>query len=267
VTCSAASAEYVTDFDDPTYDGSPEGVIMTGQDGWYLPSGVDYYVYTYEDNALGVIGNPMGSSQFVAGHGPGSPDFARAQHDIDFSVGGIWEIEYDVAVLYGGDPPGSNNLGSLSLQPSADSVGSFIHLFSWVDENTATNWNAFFLHYDADGNQVAQPGSSPGPAWENLELNHWYRFETIVDFDANKIIEVGFKDITDGGDPVHFLPTDWYLSGGDVGGPPTVSALRFFAGGTNPCNTVAWDNLDVVPEPTTLSTLLLAGLMLLRRRG
>ena len=270
LACSAASAQYVTDFDPPTFDGSPEGVLMTGQDGWYLPDvpdAVDYNVYTYEDNVLGIVQNPRGSTQFVAGHGPGSPAFARAQHEIDWSIGGVWEIEYDVATLYGGEPPSSNNLGSLSIQPSADSVGSFIHLFSWVDPDVATNWTAFFMHYDAAGVQVAQPGTSPGPEWDNLDLNHWYRFEVTVDFDINMITEVGITDITDGGDPVHFAPVDWYLSGGDVGGPPTVTALRFFAGGTTTCNTVAWDNLDVVPEPATLSMLLLAGLALLRRRG
>lgn len=270
LACSAASAEYVADFDPPTFDGAPEGVLMTGQDGWYLPDtdppGVDYNVYTYEGNVLGVIPNPYGSTQFVAGIGPGGV-YARAQHDIDWSIGGVWEIEYDVAALYDGEPPGADNLGSCSIQPSADSVGSMIHLFSWVDPNVATNWKAFYMHYDAAGVQVAQPGTSPGPEWDNLDLNHWYRFEVTLDFDINMITEVGITDLTGGGDPVHFEPMDWYLSGGDVGGPPTVTGLRFFAGGGVPGNTLAWDNLSVIPEPATLSTLLLAGLALLRRRG
>jgi hypothetical protein len=266
LACSAASAEYVTNFDPPTFDGSAEGVVMSGQDGWYLPDGVDYNVYTYEGNVLGVATNPLGNTQFVAGVGPGGV-YARAQHDIDWSTAGVWEIEYDVATLYDGDPPGANNLGSFSIQPSADSVGSMIHLFSWVDPDIATNWNAFYMHYDAAGNQVAQPGTSPGPEWGNLDLNHWYHFEMTVDFDVNMITEVGITDITGGGDPVYYEPADWYLSGGDVGGPPTVTALRLFAGGGVPGNTVAWDNLSVIPEPATLSTLLLASLALLRRRG
>ncbi len=214
VMCSTASAQYVTDFDDGTFDGAPEGVIMTGQDGWYLPAGVDYNVFTYADNVLGIATNPQGSSQFVAGHGPGSPDFARAQHNIDFSIGGQWWIEYDVATLYGGEPPSSNNLGSFSVQPSTDSVGSYVHLFSWVDENEATNWNAFYMQYDAAGEQVAQPGTSPGPEWANLDLNHWYRFETLIDFDLNQIMELGITDIMTG-ESAHVELTDWYLSGGE----------------------------------------------------
>lgn len=264
--CGAASAQYVADFDQPTFNGSPEGVIMTGQDGWYLPAGVDYNVYTYADNVLGVAPNPDGSDQFVAGHGPGSPDYARAQHDVNWSIGGQWTVEYDVAALYGGEPPSADNLGSFSIQPSSGSVGSYIHLFSWEDPEAAIKWQAFYMHYDAAGNQVAAPGTSPGPEWTDLELNHWYRFQATLDFDINQIVQVGIIDITTG-DHVHVEVTDWYLSGGEGAGPPDVTAFRFFAGGLLPSNTVAWDNLTVVPEPAMLCTLLLGGLVVLRRRG
>lgn len=267
LACSTASAQYVTDFEDPPFSGSPEGVLMTGQDGWYQPvdPGVDYNVYTYADNALGVAANPQGSSQFVAGYGPAGGLYARAQHDVDWTLHGQWLVEYDVAALYDGEPPGANNLGSFSVQPSAGTVGSYIHLFSWVDPDLATNWNAFVMHYDAAGNQVGQPGTSPGPEWGNLELNHWYRFETLLDFDVNQILEVGITDLTTG-DSASVEVTDWFLSGGEGAGPPTVSGFRFFAGGGVPGNIVAWDNLTVIPEPAMLCMLLLGGLAALRRR-
>jgi len=269
LACSAASAQYyVTDFEEPTFNGSPEGVLMTGQDGWYQPvdPGVDYNVYTYAGNVLGVNPNPQGSSQFVAGYGPAGGLYARAQHDVDWSIGGQWLVEYDVAALYDGQPPGANNLGSFSVQPSAGTVGSYIHLFSWVDFNNPVDWNAFVMHYDAGGTQVPQPGTSPGPEWANLDLNHWYRFETLIDFDINQIIEVGITDLTTG-ESASVEVMDWFLSGGEGAGPPTVSAFRFFAGGGVPGNIVAWDNLTLIPEPAVLCTLLVGGLVALRRRG
>jgi hypothetical protein len=267
LACGSAGADYTADFEAPTFNGSAGGVLMTGQDGWYQPvdPGDDYNVYTYAGNVLGVNANPQGSSQFVAGYGPADAIYARAQHDVDWTLHGQWLVEYDVAALYDGQPPGADNLGSFSVQPSAGTVGSYIHLFSWVDPTVATNWKAFVMHYDAAGVQVPQPGTSPGPEWDNLELNHWYRFETLLDFDVNQIIEVGITDLTTG-DSAHVEVTDWFLSGGEGAGPPTVTAFRFFAGGGVPGNIVAWDNLTVVPEPAMLCMVLLGGLVALRRR-
>jgi hypothetical protein len=263
--CGAASAQLETGFEPPTYSGSAGGVVMTGQDGWYLPSGVDYNVYTYAGNVLGVNANPQGGEQFVAGVGPGT-DYARAQHDLNWADLTEWTVTYDVAALYDGLPPGANNLGSFSVQPSTDTIGSYVHLFSWVDLNDPVDFNAFFLHYDAAGTQVAQPGSSPGPEFGGLELNHWYRFSTTLDFLVNQITEVSILDLTGGGSAT-YEPVDWYLSGGAAGGDPTVTALRFFAGGGVAGNTLAWDNLGVIPEPGSLCGIALLGLVLARRRG
>jgi hypothetical protein len=262
--CSVASAEYATGFEPPTFTGSPGGTIMTGQDGWYLPAGVDYFVYTYAGNVLGVNANPQGGDQFVAGVGPGT-DYARAQHDLNWAAATEWTVTYDMAALYDGQPPGANNLGSFSVQPSTDTIGSYVHLFSWVDLNNPVDFNAFFLHYDAAGVQVPQPGSSPGPEFGGLALNHWYRFATTLDFAENRITEVSILDLTSG-DSAAYAPVDWYLSGGSAGGDPTVTAFRFFAGGSVAGNTLAWDNLSVIPEPGTLCGLALLGLALLRRR-
>ena len=44
----SASAELCTDFEN--YAGAPEGFPLTGQQGWYIPSGttsVDFQVFTY----------------------------------------------------------------------------------------------------------------------------------------------------------------------------------------------------------------------------
>jgi len=145
-------------------------------------------------------------------------------------------------------PPGANNLGSFSAQPSTTSA-SWIHLFSWVDAAEAQFWNAFYLAYDAGGTQDPQPGRSPGPEWSNLELNHWYRFGTVIDFDANCIREVSITDLeTNETTTVNVASDGWFLQGGQGGGFPLPTAFRFFAGGGVPGNTVAWDNISISPQ-------------------
>ena len=263
VWCASGTAwaTYATDFEAPTFSASADGVVLSGQDGWYLPAGVDMLAYTYTDNVLGIPQNPQGGDQFVAGTGPGSPDFARGQRD-EMLGEGVWTFTYDMAAHYPGPAPGGNNIGSFSLQPSTTSA-SFIHLFSWVDLADPTSFNAYYLGYDAGGTQFAQPGASPGPEWAGLSLDHWYRFSTTVDFDANMITEVSFEDLTSG-DTASFSPLDWYLGGGATPAEaPT--AYRFFNGGTVPDNTIGWDNFSVIPEPATVVGLLLVGLLLRRR--
>jgi hypothetical protein len=238
-----AAALYTSDFDGLT--GSPAGTVLTGQDGYYIPAdtdSVDYEVYTYLGNDLGFSVNPQGGSQFVAGVGPGDGTFyARAQRDVTWGEG-VWEISYDVAVISLQEPPTAQNIGSFSIQPSA--TGVLLHLFTWVDPATADSWNAYYMYYDAGGTQIAVPGEAPGPEWSNLELNHWYRFITVVDFDTNLTVEVTIIDLATG-DSATVEPTDWYLQGG-MGGPPEFNAFRFFAGGgTGSSNGVAWDNIDI----------------------
>ena len=39
LACSAASAQYLANFEDPPFLGSAAGTIMTGQDMFYIPPG------------------------------------------------------------------------------------------------------------------------------------------------------------------------------------------------------------------------------------
>ena len=90
-----AHAQYTSDFEN--LNASAGGTILTGQDGFYLPSGVDFNAYTYAGNVLGFVQNPVGGNQFVAGEGPGDgTNYARAQRDITWGAGYV-ELEYDVA--------------------------------------------------------------------------------------------------------------------------------------------------------------------------
>jgi hypothetical protein len=160
LTASVAGAQYSSDFE--SLNASATGVVLTGQDGFYLPAGsVDFLAYTYTGNALGVPQNPQGGNQFVGGTGPGDgTTYARAQRDVSFGLGfGVWTISYDFCAGYLGTPPSSNNLGSFSIRYDDANVHE-IHLFSWVDPNTATNYNAWYMKYDAAGTQDAhhRPG-------------------------------------------------------------------------------------------------------------
>lgn len=261
----AASADYLTDFEG--LNASPDGVPLTGQDGFYIPDGtdsVDYLAYTYAGNALGLPPNPEGGDQFVGGTGPGSPTFARGQRDFDWSEQDIWTVTYDFAGNFQGDGASAQNLGSFSTQSSTTDSG-YIHLMTWADINDPVNINAFFLAFDAAGVQFPAPGGSPGPEWENLDINHWYRHETVIDFATNRILEISILDLeTQQG--ATFNPKDWFLRGGEAGGLPAPTAFRFFAGGGVAGNALAFDNFSIVPEPATAFLLVAGGLLGLRRR-
>lgn len=247
LTAPVAYAQYTQDFDG--LSGSPSGVVLTGQDGYFLPNGpsqdTDFMVYTYAGNSLGIAQNPEGGSQFIAGTGPGDgTHYARAQRNLTFG-GGIWVAWYDFCGIYTGAPPGSNNLGSFSLRQAANTV--HINLFTWVDPNNPTAILSSYVYYDANNVQSPIPGNPPGPEWTNLQPNHWYRARTVFDFDTNQIIEVGIRDLS-GGNEAIYNPTGWYLYGGAF---PTAypDGFRFFGGGGGPGNTAAYDNAVIELQP------------------
>ncbi len=244
-----ASADYESGFE--YIVGSPAGTVLTGQDGFYLPGGtlsVDYLVYTYAGNALGLPQNPTGGLQFVSGTGPADSYYARAQRDNDFSGGAVWTIAYDFCGTFMGAGPSAQNLGSFSLQNGTD-YGGYIHLMSWVNPELPTTYNAFYLAYDAGGTLFSLPGTSPGPEWEGLEINHWYRGYNVVDFESNTITEVGIVDLETMQAAIYY-PTDWYLEGGAAGLTYPPFGFRFFAGGGIAGNTLAFDNASMTHEST-----------------
>ena len=233
-------AQYTSDFEN--LNASAEGTILTGQDGFFLPAGVDFNAYTYAGNVLGVVQNPAGGKQFVAGRGPGDgTNYARAQRDITWGTG-LVEVQYDVAGLFLGQGTTVDNVGSFSVQPYPGSQ-DYIHLFSWVDPNTPTAFKAWYMSYDVNGKIHNAPGISPGPAWDNLDVNHWYRFGTVLDFATNRIVYAWITDLHTGMSDGVTL-TDWYMEGG-ANGKPAPTGFRFFAGGGNGSdNAVAWDNMS-----------------------
>jgi len=249
IAVPAVYADYVSDFED--LNAAADGVVVTGQDGYYLPpavDSVDFLAYTYSGNALGLPQNPTGGDQFIGGVGPGNAVYARAQRDMDFSESMTWVLAYDFAATFLGSGASADNIGSFSMRNETAGVTHYIHLMSWIDPNDPTSYNAFYVPYDVDGIQFTLPGTSPGAMWEGLQLNMWYRSWMLVDLDSNLILEVGIIDLQSGAQET-YAPTGWYLDGGGGGGTAAPASFRFFAGGGVEDNSLAFDNIAIEAGP------------------
>ena len=241
-----ATAQYSSDFESPLYTGSAAGEIITGQDAFYIPvtDSQDGLVYTYASNALGLPANPSGGGlQFagVTGGDPGLPvPFARAQRDISYTTG-AWTVSFDIAVTFIGDLPSAQNIGSFSTQAFPEDA-TFIALARWSDPDTAANWNADYVWFDAGGVQLTEV--VPNAGFQNLLVNHWYRWSTTFNIDTNQIVQISITDLSTNVTVTH-NPADRFLSGGSGGGTlPT--GFRLFGGALGVAgNTLAFDNVDI----------------------
>jgi hypothetical protein len=239
----AAQAQFETDFE--ALNASPDGVVLTDQDGYYVPvaGSVDFLAYTYQDNALGIPQNLEGGEIFVAGEGQTSPAFARAQRDMTWPTGTV-RVTFDLLAAYtdptGADP--TNNVGSFSIQPYPGSASAIL-LASWTD-TVARTWQMGYLGYTDAGVTMAGAGTLPGAEWAGLSLMTWYRFETVVDFDANQITSSTITNLGTG-DTATADVLGTFLEGGAAGGAPHPTGFRFFGGGGTAGNVTAWDNLVI----------------------
>ncbi len=236
--CSgSAMAQYGTKLDG--LNGDPMGVVLTGQDGWYLPAagGTDHKVYTYAGNSIGVPNNPNGGTQFAGAISNPGNIFGRAQRDTALSA--RTRAWYDVLILNNGTAV--NNAGSFSLQDSV-TTAAYINLFSYPVGAPVTTFAGGYLAYSAAGVQAAAPGLLPGPEWSPLDVGTWYKFETSIDFTANLITDVAITNLATN-TRTSVAVTDYYLQGGAAGGLPRPTGFRMFSGAES--NTVAWDNLVV----------------------
>ena len=242
-----ATAQYSSDFEAPLYAGSADGTILTDQDKFYIPvkGSQDGLVYTYVGNALGLPANPTGGNQFagVTGGDPGLPvPFARAQRDVVYAgCAGVWTVSFDIAATFIGTLPSAQNIGSFSTVDFPD-PGTFIALAGWTDPETAANWNADYVWFNRQGDQLTDSVDDPG--FQGLNIDHWYRWSTTFNFDNNQILQVSITDLTTGVTTTN-SPSGRYLSGG-AGGGGTPRGFRLFGGsGTAAGNTLGFDNISI----------------------
>jgi hypothetical protein len=262
---SAARADLITGFEPPTYSGSPTGTLLTngvgggGQDGWFNPlaASADHNVHTYAGNSHGFVANPTGGAQFDVGVFSAVGN-ARAQHLNDFSTSNTWTLAYDINTIFSGGVA-TNNLSSFSTQDGV-TTQSYIALNTFNSTTAPTGWNAGYNIYNAAG--AAQATLTAGAAWNNLSFNHWYRQITKIDFTSHRVTEVSIIDIATGTVLATANPTDWYMQGGANSTLPKPGAVRLFGGGSA-SNITGWDNVSVIPAP---SSLLALGLIAFARR-
>ncbi len=263
---AALTAQYGSDFEalevtaSPTTPFAPalwdpSAVAGTpGQDGYYLPANTTSAPFNAQFytggaplpglNDYGIPDNPNGGAIFIVGEGPASPTFARAQRDMPYGCDrGVWTFATDICAKFVGTLPTAQNLGSLSAQPFPGGQ-SFIMLARWTDTATAATWNADYIWFDSAGTQLTE--SVGDPAFQNLLVDSWYRWETDVDLTNNQVLEVRITDLSSA-IPVTttFNPVDRYLEGGSAGAA-SPTGFRFFAGGTVAGNVLAFDNVAVL---------------------
>ncbi len=270
VVCSIAPlafGDFTADFEAPDYNGSAAGTLLTGQQGWYLPSGDDYNLYTYADNPFGMTAvNPTGGDQFAAGLPPGvGTTHGRGQHDETLTAGSrvLYGYDFNGKSLLADPSLAASNVGSFSVQPSGE---SYIALMIW-------NSPADTYRFEYIVDDVLGEGISPNPVVSSaLEPDHWYRAEAIVDYDLNRVIQSTLIDL-ETLEETTIMPEDWFLRDQPSAGELSTGFRMFNFWAAEQSNMLAFDNVVVqsipIPEPSTFC-LLGAGAMFviltLRRR-
>lgn len=235
LTCSLA-AQYATDFE--SLAASATGTAIAGQDGYYVPTagGNSGSVYTYAGNALGIAPNPNGAAQFYVGQSVGGT-FARSQRTITLPSGAV-HIGFDVLCNYAGTATPTNNIGSFSFQDSMTST--YVNLLArWPTGVTfpPTTWNAdYVLGPTATGTQSVLPD----PAFQNLDVGVWHRWEVTADLVAGVYLDFTITNGTTGVTTTYTPSPPAALPGQGTAQP---TDFRLFTGGNE--NVFAIDNLII----------------------
>lgn len=250
MTSSAGFAQsYYSGIEPPLY---PNGSLISNIDSWYLPTtanSVDAVISAYSGNPYSFPANPRGKLQFFGNNNPGGVFLTRAQRDLAFADR-AYTMSWDTCVKYSGTLPGSQNVGSISLQDST-LARFFIALMVWVDPNLCDSWSQQMNIYDAAG--VSLVNQSPGTAFEALSLNTWYRISITWSHPTNAIERMTIQRLSTGAFS-SVNPSGWYLTGGTAPTLPIATGIRFFVGGATAGNTVGFDNVLVGPKEVVPSS-------------
>ena len=202
----------------------------------------------------GVPQNPYGGAQFFAA-AMGDDAYARSQHDYNWAAESIVRISYDFwrevyrrcrrsTTWVAGpcslpDRSAGRRSTCRACTPGLDTAGgTAIHAGYLIDENPAA------------------PPAFPGPEWQNLPVDHWFRQTVLVNMEYFKIIECTIQDLTIGGPVTVAHPENWHFINYAVAGGTLPTGFRCFTGGTTAGNFLAWDNFSI-PEPATIALLLI----------
>lgn len=249
--CAATGAaqSYYSDFE----SGYTAGADVNGTNGWYLPTtagSVTGIVVSYASNALNIAGGSRTGTKGIGNTNPGGTSNTRMQRDFGFVGTRSYTMHWDSTVRFNGTLPGTQNVGSISLQDSL-TTRFFIALMVWTDPTLCDSWAQQYNVVDGAG--TALNNQSPGAAWTALALNHWYRNSVTWNFNTNQIESVSILDLSTGAFS-SFAPAAWYLTGGTTPTLPVPTAVRYFVGGTTAGNTVGYDNILVAPKALALDT-------------
>lgn len=240
-----------TDFESSAY---VVGTDVAGTDGWYLPTtanSVTGIVISYLSNPWSIPGTSRTGAKGAANSNPGGVLNTRMQRDFNFQEGRSYTMTWDATVRYTGTLPGTQNVGSVSLQDSL-LQRFFIALMVWTDVTTCTSWAQQYNVVDAAN--LALNNQSPGAAWTNLQLNRVYRNSVTWNNATNLIERVTICDLATSTFS-SFNPTGWYLTGGTTPTLPVATGIRLFVGGTTAGNTVAYDNVSVATKENEIESV------------
>jgi len=220
-----------------TLAATPSGTPAAGQDGFYIPpiaGSADGSFFTYAGNTIGVPTNVNGGAIFYAGIGVTGP--CRSQRNVTPPTNSRCVVQFDVLCNYTGTGVPINNIGGVSLQPSAVITPQFPT--ASVFSNLVAAWPAVMtvpLTWNANvsfGPTLAGVVTMlPDPAFQNLDVNVWHTWGTTIDFRTKEYINFTIRNGTTGITTVYtpvppvplnnqastFIPTDFRLFTGNIG--------------------------------------------------
>lgn len=234
----AAAQGYSSDFEALT--GSATGTILTGQDGYYVPvaGSLDWNVFTYAGNSLGVPVNPNGGNQFAVGVSQTSLIYGRAQRAVTVPTTTQMYIQFDVLCNYVGTATPANNIGSFSLQPSA--TNQYVNLVArWPTGVTfpPATWNADVVVGPTAAGTVTV---LTDPAFQNLAVGVWHSWGCTIDLTTGNHVEFRITNGVTNVTTTFVPPTPLALPNQFLATP---TDFRLFAGGSD--NLFAVDNLTI----------------------
>ena len=244
--CGPAQGQnFFCDFEPPEFVNGP----LTGQQDWYnpVPGGSDGLVLN--GPGFGLSQNPGGATQRAVSYAPGGIPSA-SQVDVAFVNTNYYFVAYDFVNRETLNPAVSDHISTLSLNHPSLQQGQFrgfevVNRFLSAAEPTNGSRAAFNV-FDSTGAQMV--GVLPGPSWDALAFNTWYRHSIEINFLTNSIVSVTLTNRHTGATTTAY-PTGWYLDGGASSSLPIAAALRLSGAAFG--NVTGWDNFVIVPAPVT----------------